>query len=129
MSHSLQLNCDLGESGLANPADYAILPHVHAINIALGGHAGDAATAHDLMQRAHDLGVQANLHPSYPDRAHFGRRVLSITESELCAALDQQRALLPEVVSCKFHGALYNQAVIGEGAGPLFGCVVSAPGD
>ena len=106
----LQLNCDMGERQCGDATDYAILPHVDAINIALGGHAGDRPTARDLFHRANDLGISVHLHPGYPDKESFGRRVLSLSESDLVKALDAQREVLPEVASCKFHGALYNQA-------------------
>lgn len=119
---SLQINCDMGEGTFANPRDIEILPYVDAINIALGAHAGDKRTAQDLAQRAADVGVVAHLHPSYPDRAGFGRRVLDISPEDLIRSLDEQRAILPESYGCKFHGALYNQALIDES---LAECLVS----
>ncbi|MHC5067892.1 MAG: LamB/YcsF family protein, partial [Planctomycetota bacterium] len=91
----IHLNCDMGERGFAHPDDLALLEHVDAINIACGGHAGDAATAGDLAARAQALGISVHAHLSYPDRVHFGRRSLTLPWSELAASLTEQAALLP----------------------------------
>ena len=94
--------------------DTSLLPLVDVVNIALGAHAGDAARAQFLTRKAMLAGNQPCLHPSYPDRANFGRESKTIeTESSwklLRQSLSQQREILPHVHWIKFHGALYNNA-------------------
>lgn len=109
------LNCDCGE-GMAD--DAAILSHVTAANIACGGHAGDADSMRAALRLCKQFGVSAGAHPSYPDRAHFGRRVLSMTPDEITASVREQVQALSASASqegvslthVKPHGALYNQA-------------------
>lgn len=106
----MHLNGDLGERGHAHPGDLALLPLLDAINVAVGGHAGDVAAARHLADAALEHGVAVTLHCAYPDREHFGRRELAIPWPELRASLENQRAVLPEVDAVKFHGALYHRA-------------------
>ncbi|TVR13344.1 MAG: LamB/YcsF family protein [Planctomycetota bacterium] len=104
----LHFNVDCGEGDSA--VDACALETVDAINVAVGGHAGDPQQARRLAANAQARGVAVHLHPSYPDRQHFGRRSLSLSWSALAEALNRQRAVLPQVTVCKFHGALYNDA-------------------
>jgi UPF0271 protein len=109
------LNVDLGELPDEPEALYAC---AHLANVACGGHAGDEAT----MRRAVDLcrryGTALGAHPSYPDRAGFGRRRLDIPPSDVHAAVASQcaalarvaRALGSPVAFVKAHGALYHAA-------------------
>lgn len=109
------LNCDCGE-GIAD--DAAILSCVTAANIACGGHAGDADSMRAALRLCKQFGVSAGAHPSYPDRAGFGRRVLPMTPAEIVAAVLEQIQALSVIASeegvplthVKPHGALYNQA-------------------
>jgi 5-oxoprolinase (ATP-hydrolysing) subunit A len=107
---TLHLNADMGERGMADVVDLALLPMLNQINVAVGGHAGNAAIAHDLWLRASDLGIAVAIHPSYPDVESFGRRESPIAWEDLAASLDHQRAILPTCTQLKFHGALYNRA-------------------
>ena len=117
---SVCLNADLGElPGIEGRAlDAAMLEVVTRCNIACGGHAGDAQTMRQTVERAKFHGVQVGAHPSYPDMANFGRRSLTMPLPELSASLHAQIRLLQEiaegqgavVVHLKPHGALYNDA-------------------
>jgi len=112
---TLVLNCDCGE-GVADEA--AILPFVTAANIACGGHTGTADTMRATLRLAQHYGLSIGAHPSYPDPAHFGRRVLPMAEADLRASLlSQMRALQAvademqaTIAHVKLHGALYNHA-------------------
>ncbi len=114
-SRQVILNCDCGE-GMAD--DAAILSHVTAANIACGGHAGDADSMRAALRLCQRFGVSAGAHPSYPDRAAFGRRALPMTPAEIVAAVGEQIQALSVIASeegvalthVKPHGALYNQA-------------------
>src|SRR4051812_21725884 len=64
MAFALDLNCDLGE-GAGHDAE--LMPLVTSVNIACGGHAGDAASMRATMELAHRSGVAAGAHPSFVD--------------------------------------------------------------
>jgi len=124
------LNCDCGE-GMAD--DAAILPYVTAANIACGGHAGNEESMRAMLRLCRQLNVSAGAHPSYPDRAHFGRRALSVSADEVAAFVRQQVQRLDRIAReegaalthVKPHGALYNQAAANrEVADAIAGAVV-----
>jgi len=111
----VKLNCDLGEG---NPAvDTAIMPYIDMANIACGGHASDAKG----MQAAVDLALQHNVligaHPSYADKANFGRIDQELTTEETERLVTSQVNALQEICLAKGsqvsyvkpHGALYNR--------------------
>jgi UPF0271 protein len=109
------LNIDLGE--LPNEPDelYAL---AHRVNVACGGHAGDEATMRDACLRAQAAGALIGAHPSYEDRAGFGRRALQIEPEILRRSIEKQCAALrlaaeavgARVGHMKPHGALYHEA-------------------
>jgi UPF0271 protein len=109
------LNCDCGE-GVGD--DALLLQHVGAANIACGGHAGDEATMRHTLRLCQQFGVSAGAHPSYPDRANFGRAVLPMTPDEVEATVHEQITTLARIAQdegvalthVKPHGALYNHA-------------------
>lgn len=104
------VNVDAGEGEVGCRKDRALLDHVDAVNLALGGHAGDPGWTQELATEAQMKGVCVHLHPGFPDRENFGREPFPMEWGELAASLTEQRALLPEVRVCKFHGALYHEA-------------------
>jgi len=110
----IHLNCDIGEMPSERERDLALLRLVDAVSIACGGHAGDQDSARFWQQQAEAQDKQWHLHLSYPDREHFGRRGMDMAWQALSNALDEQRACLPEGVTVKFHGALYNRAAVDE---------------
>jgi UPF0271 protein len=65
-----------------------------------------------------ELGVAIGAHPSYEDRAHFGRRRLSLEPAQVEAMVRRQVEALADISTefgvrlahVKAHGALYNQA-------------------
>lgn len=109
----IDINCDTGE-GVGNEAE--LLPLVSSCNIACGGHAGNAESMEQVTALAMRHGVRIGAHPSYPDRAHFGRRSLDLPVQELRHSLQAQVAALEAVLEArggvlhhiKAHGALYN---------------------
>lgn len=88
------------------------------LNIACGGHAGDDASMDRVVGWCARHGRGIGAHPSYPDRANFGRRSLAIEPAALAAAVAEQCAALAEVARrhgrtvdhVKPHGALYHDA-------------------
>jgi len=111
----IDLNADVGEG----PGESPLFEIVTSANIACGGHAGDEASMRAAVRLAQRGGVAIGAHPSYPDRAGFGRRTLSLPTDALSASIAAQIAALAGVAResnaviahVKPHGALYNDAV------------------
>jgi UPF0271 protein len=88
------------------------------LNIACGGHAGDAASMDRVVAWCVGAGCAIGAHPSYPDRPNFGRRSLAIEPAALAASVAEQCAALAAIVRrhdrtvsyVKPHGALYHDA-------------------
>jgi UPF0271 protein len=116
---TIDLNADLGEASddAGRKAERALLGLVTSAHIACGGHAGDEASMREMVLLAQDGGVRVGAHPSYPDRAGFGRRPMEMGAGDLAASLRQQIGALVEVAgalgshvsSVKAHGALYGE--------------------
>jgi UPF0271 protein len=112
---NVDLNCDLGEG---SPHDNALMPLITSANIACGFHAGDAATAHTALLLAARYDVQVGAHPGFADREYFGRRELSLSETQIFEECVYQIGALAGLARAagvvlryvKPHGALYNQA-------------------
>lgn len=120
----IDINSDVGE-GVGNEA--VLMPYLSSCNIACGGHAGDLETIDKVIALAMKHHVKIGAHPSYPDRANFGRKVLPMDASELKKSLKEQilrvSAFLPtgqagakeqqtSLHHVKPHGALYNKAAV-----------------
>ncbi len=113
--HTIDINSDLGE-GTGN--DPAIMPLISSCNIACGGHYGDEDSMRTAVRLAQKYGVKIGAHPAFPDKDNFGRKLLTMTKSELYQAVFDQ--LLQFYAVCetegatvhhiKLHGALYNYA-------------------
>lgn len=122
----IDLNADLGE-GVGD--DDALLGIVTSANLATGAHAGGGAVLEQAVAAAARHGVAVGAHPSYRDRAGFGRRsVLEALRADpaqrapFVADLVDQVLLVAEAARrwqvglrhVKAHGALYNEAVVDE---------------
>jgi len=107
----IDISADLGEGV---PGEEEVWPLITSSNVACGGHVGDVVSMLDAVRRAREHGVRLGAHPSYPDRANFGRKSMSMPAAELRTALRQQigelRSLAGELHHVKPHGALYNDA-------------------
>lgn len=116
----IDLNCDMGElpEALADGSQEALLKHVSSVNIACGGHAGDAETMRVTIEQALRHKVAVGAHPGYEDRANFGRNQLRLSFEDIVASVYRQILALDEIAKklgarighVKAHGALYNQA-------------------
>lgn len=109
------LNVDLGEMP---DEPEALYEHAHLANVACGGHAGDEASMRRAVELCIRHGTRIGAHPSYPDRAGFGRRPMALSPSGLGATVAEQcvwlvrvaRSLDRPVGFVKPHGALYHAA-------------------
>lgn len=115
MTAWLDLNADLGE-GIGD--DEAMLDIVSSANIACGGHAGNEQSMRAALRAAKARGVVVGAHPSFPDRANFGRTRMILPAEELDTSVRAQVRTLVElgeeegwpVRYVKLHGALANMA-------------------
>lgn len=111
----IDLNADLGE-GEAN--DEALLQLVSSANIACGFHAGDAVSMRQSIRWALQYGVAIGAHPSFPDRANFGRSAMQLPPETVYAQIVYQLGALAALAAAegarmahvKPHGMLYNQS-------------------
>ena len=109
------LNMDLGELPDEPEALYACCT---VANVACGGHVGDAASMSDAVGRCVRYRCRLSAHPSYPDRASFGRVSMTLPQDVLVRALVTQLEALQAtataqgttVTAVKPHGALYHDA-------------------
>jgi len=120
MSRTIDLNADAGESygAWSMGDDEALFPFLSSVNIACGFHAGDPLTIQTAIARAKRCGLGIGAHPSYPDLAGFGRRVLEATPDQVYADVLYQisalggmcRAAGVPLRHVKAHGALSTRA-------------------
>ena len=118
----IKLNCDLGEAtGTANNSlNAALMPYIDQANICCGAHAGDTLSIKDTLMAAKQHQVMIGAHPSYPDRAGFGRRANFCSAAETyqqvlaqIGVLDEMaKGLQVELCYVKPHGALYNDLLL-----------------
>jgi 5-oxoprolinase (ATP-hydrolysing) subunit A len=109
------LNVDLGELPDEPEELYAC---AHVANVACGAHAGDEASMERAIELCERHGVLLGAHPSYPDRAGFGRTRMPMAADTLLASVADQCARLARVARAKGrsiafvkpHGALYHAA-------------------
>lgn len=115
MKQWVDLNCDLGEGCTT---DEAIMPFISSANIACGYHAGDVDTIKQTLTLAKHYNVAIGAHPSYPDRANFGRKEMDLALTEIKSLIIKQINLVKDLAEemglqlhhVKPHGALYNKA-------------------
>lgn len=116
MSRSVDFNCDLGEG----MDDAAVMPFISSASVACGFHAGDETTMRQTVALCLRHGVAIGAHPSFADRANFGRSALHVTPAQAHALVLEQIRTLEAIVRqaggilqhVKPHGALYNQAAV-----------------
>ena len=119
-NYQIDFNCDLGESVGQHIVgqDEKVFPFITSCNIACGFHGGDPTHMENTIKNALKYNVQIGAHPSYPDKAGFGRRKMKLDAEELKTMLKFQintltsmtESLGGKVSYVKPHGALYNTA-------------------
>lgn len=109
------LNVDLGEVAGEPEELYSV---ADVVNVACGGHAGDDASMKHALTQAKLRGARIAAHPSYPDRAGFGRTSMQLAPSAITESVRAQCASLARIAfdvgvtvdRVKPHGALYHDA-------------------
>lgn len=107
------MNLDAGEQDSEPPELWQLFD---IIAIACGGHAGDEASMERVIASCPRQTLGA--HPSYPDRARFGRTTMAMEPDAIATSVEQQCTALAAVAArhgrrvewVKPHGALYHDA-------------------
>jgi len=117
--YRVDLNADVGEAvaGASLRSERELLGVVTTAHVACGYHAGDASTMRRTVAAAVTSGVVVGAHPSYPDRAGFGRVDMERAPEEIANDVGVQVEALAAVArecrtavrSVKAHGALYHR--------------------
>lgn len=118
MLSEIDLNCDLGEQegSEGELLDLRLLPLVTCVNVACGGHAGSLQRLCVIARQCRQQSITFGAHPSYPDRAGFGRVEVSLDRGLLRESLVDQLRLAAQAAEqsgivvgrVKPHGALYH---------------------
>lgn len=121
----IDLNSDMGErpEALADGSEERLMRLISSANIACGVHAGDPTTMEAVVGLAKKYGVGVGAHPSFPDRANFGRAQMHLPEEQISQTVFHQvrslgiicERLGVELRHAKPHGALYIMAVSNAG--------------
>jgi 5-oxoprolinase (ATP-hydrolysing) subunit A len=116
----IDLNCDTGEmpEAIANGTQESLMPSLTSVNVACGGHAGDASTMKTTIEQALRWKLAIGAHPGYADRVNFGRLALDMPSQAIADSVFEQVQTFAEIAAgcgarvthVKPHGALYNQA-------------------
>ncbi len=118
--YRIDLNSDLGESfgAYSIGQDEHVIPLITSANVACGFHGGDPVVMRRTVDRCLQHGVGIGAHPSYPDLAGFGRRLLHASEEEVYGDVLYQigalsafaRARGAALSHVKPHGAMNNHS-------------------
>jgi UPF0271 protein len=117
MPSVVDLNADLGEEC---GDDASLLSIVTTANVAAGGHAGGGEVLLATVGLAARARVAVGAHPSYPDRADFGRTSRADVHDPASISAFVREQVLAVAAACvqhrvglshvKAHGALYHDA-------------------
>lgn len=101
------INCAVGEKGVADKQNDALMHHIDIAAIASGAHAGDKESITYYKDLANELGVKIAAYLSYPNKASLESEASVITSEQLMASLQDQLELFGDVTCVKFQGPLY----------------------
>ena len=110
---TIDLNADVGELPELAPVEEELLEVVTSVNVACGGHAGDEASMERVVRAALARGVAIGAHPSYPDRAGFGRRALSLSGGLLSGTIAEQAGTPRGAVLLVAHISSFSRSLSG----------------
>lgn len=119
----IDINCDIGEgTDQEISRDGDLMALVSSCNISCGFHAGEPWVIERAVDMAIRRGMRIGAHPSYMDKANFGRKEMDVDPDQLRSVLKYQIAMLKGLMESKGaklhyvkpHGALYNQMAADE---------------
>jgi len=107
----------MGELNKVN--DIHFMPFISSCNISCGAHAGSHEKIKFTIEKAVEHQLKIGAHPSYPDRANFGRKSLHISKKAFRKTVEDQLNYIDHLIQLKkgklnhikAHGALYNDMV------------------
>ena len=115
---NIDLNCDVGEwhPVYHTNNDKNIMPYISSCNVCCGAHSGSLSLSEKTILLAKKHNVAIGAHPSYPDRLHFGRQRLDLTQESLLNNIKKQINDIYNICKehkvhlnhIKAHGALYS---------------------
>jgi len=125
----IDLNADAGE-GFDSPELFSA---VSSVSVACGGHVGDASSMRAAVELALASGVAIGAHPSYEDRARFGRVETGESAAAIGELARRQISDLAEIAAragaplahVKPHGALYHRVTGDASAARAFVAAIS----
>ncbi|MBT8233905.1 MAG: LamB/YcsF family protein [Saprospiraceae bacterium] len=116
--NTIDLNCDMAELHPVNGSnnDAAIMPFISSCNVCCTYHSGSAELSANTIRLAIQNNVSVGAHPSYNDKANFGRITPKVSLETLIEELRFQIGAISKMASSlgtklnhvKPHGALYN---------------------
>src|ERR1700733_16274089 len=92
----IDFNCDMGEmpEAITDGTQDSIMCSLTSVNVACGGHAGDAGTMKATIEQSLRWNLALGAHPGYPDRANFARLELNLPAEAIAdSVFEQVRAL------------------------------------
>lgn len=112
---SVDINCDMGE-GIGN--DELLMPFISSASIACGYHAGNEKTMNETIDLCLEYNVAIGAHPSFPDKANFGRTEMDLSYAAIYGLVTDQIIAISKIAKdkdailhhVKPHGALYNMS-------------------
>jgi 5-oxoprolinase (ATP-hydrolysing) subunit A len=133
----IDLNADVGEEAGGPHGDSPLLDVVTSASVACGFHAGDSSVMRRTLSDAVARQVVIGAHPSYPDRAGFGRREVDRSPHQVADDVLYQVGALEALARregtrvryVKAHGALYHRIGEDEAYAQAFCEAVRAIGD
>ena len=95
----MDLNCDMGETpeAITDGTQESLLPFLTSVNIACGGHAGDAQMMKSTIEQALRWNLTIGAHPGYPDRANFGRVEMDVPLEAIETTVFEQIQALADI--------------------------------
>lgn len=114
---TIDLNCDLGQGWgvYKSPSDgYELLDYITSVNIACGGHAGDAEQILKTLKLIKNRNIAVGAHIGFPDKLSFGQKDMNMSFDEIQAQFAEQLGTLTTIASTQDiqithvrpHGAL-----------------------
>lgn len=115
MKRFIDINCDMGEL-VDGKIDELLMSYISSCNIACGYHAGSSDQIRKTIKLAQKHGVNIGAHPSYNDRANFGRVSIDVSSDQLQRDIEDQLKTIQKIANeegasihhLKPHGDLYN---------------------
>lgn len=126
----MQLNADLGEKEHLEDfrKDLQLIALIDMANVSCLAHAGTIEVLEETLYACTKYGVKIGAHPSYADRANFGRESMKLSETAFQEVLNEQLHFFMsrlkdhglKLYHIKPHGALYHDLMYNDSLAEIF---------